>query len=120
MGREEWKPLLCPPLKGEEMKYELPSEGRKYFSLSSQERVGVRFPPVETPFLIERKPLFCPPLKGEEILLPLLSGEGWVRFPPVEIPFLIERKPLFNPPLRGEERKRKMASLVNAPKQTSP
>jgi len=43
------KPLLCPPLRGKEMKYELPSEGRKYFSLSSQERVGVRFPLVETP-----------------------------------------------------------------------
>jgi len=30
----------------------LPSTGRKYFSLSSQERAGVRFPPVEIPSLI--------------------------------------------------------------------
>jgi hypothetical protein len=41
------------------MKYELPSEGRKYFSLSFQERVGVRFPPVETPSV-------SPPERGRE------------------------------------------------------
>jgi hypothetical protein len=56
------------------MKYELPSEGRKYFSLSFQERVEVRFPPVETPSVspcdgekrVETPPLSSPERGGKE------------------------------------------------------